>query len=100
MEIKQIESKVKDMAHISGYKPEEYSKCELVDAQRRINALMSWANINEDADLMQACHNVAKEFVWQKGYAQEPNEYILVQEQNIHESVQRVIDKIREEKNE
>jgi len=75
---------VKQVAGIEFYKPEQFSKCELARSQKKIHTLMTYALFTKDVVLVTACQKVAKEYVWQKGYAQKPSYYVLEQVQNIY----------------
>lgn len=80
------------------YNPEKYAKIELARKQISLHGIMLYAVYAKDPELLEACYETAKEYVWQKGYAQEPVTLILEQIQNTHESIEGVIAELRIEK--
>lgn len=76
-------------------KPEEYSKHELYEKQKKLNTMMHYALVITDADLLEACYLLAYKFKIEFGYAQDIKGYPLKEKQNTDPSVARVIAELR-----
>lgn len=77
---------------ISFDKPEQYSKCELTDAQENLKPLITYAVLTDNEELLEVCYKLACEYRIEKGYAQKKYEFCLAEAQNTHESIKRIID--------
>lgn len=82
------------------HKPEQYSKNELYNKQEALNTLMMYGVFSKNVELVEACHDFAKKYMIENGYAQEPKQKSLAQMQNINKSVERAIKEMKEEDNE
>jgi hypothetical protein len=85
---------------IEDIEPKCHSKSELYDFHKKINGLMSYAVMTQNANLLEACYRIALLLPIAKGCAPAPPNigYYLEEAQNIDNSVRHAIAELRKRK--